>query len=73
MRALQISGLVLVAIGLWIIIRPPSYSREESVFKFGDVEAKMQEQRRCGARSGPGGVSEKLTRERWPRAAFSFQ
>jgi cytochrome c biogenesis protein CcdA len=45
MRALRISGLVLIAIGLWIIIRPPSYSREESVFKFGDVEARMQEQR----------------------------
>ena len=45
MRALQISGLVLIAIGLWIFIRPPSYSREESVFKFGDLEAKMQQQR----------------------------
>ena len=45
MRALLISALVLIAIGLWIIIRPPSYSREESVFKFGDLEAKMQEQR----------------------------
>ena len=45
MRALQISGLVLIAIGLWIFIRPPSYSREESVFKFGDLGAKMQEQR----------------------------
>jgi len=45
MRALQISGVVLIALGLWIIIRPPSYSREESVFKFGDIEAKMQEQR----------------------------
>ncbi len=45
MRALQISGLVLIAMGLWIIIRPPSYSREESVFKFGDLEAKMQERR----------------------------
>ncbi|HWW78286.1 MAG TPA: hypothetical protein VNY82_01740 [Steroidobacteraceae bacterium] len=42
MRALQISGLVLVAIGLWVIIRPPSYSREESVFKLGELEAKMQ-------------------------------
>lgn len=44
MRGLQISGVILIAIGLWIIIRPPSYSREESVFKFGDVEAKMQQQ-----------------------------
>jgi hypothetical protein len=45
MRALLISGLVVIVIGLWIIIRPPSYSREESVFKFGDLEAKMQQQR----------------------------
>ena len=45
MRALQISGLVLGALGLWIIIRPPSYAHEESVFKFGALEAKMQEQR----------------------------
>ena len=45
MRALQVSGVVLIALGLWIIIRPPSYSREESVFKFGDIEAKMQQQR----------------------------
>jgi len=45
MRALQISGLVLIAIGLWIIIRPPGYSHEETVLKFGDIEAKMQQQR----------------------------
>lgn len=45
MRALPVSGLVLIAVGLWLIIRPPSYSREESVFKFGDVEARMQQQR----------------------------
>ena len=45
MRALLISGLALVAIGLGFIIRPPNYSRQESVFKFGDIEAKVQEQR----------------------------
>jgi hypothetical protein len=45
MRALHISGLVLIALGLWIIIRPPSYAHEESVFKLDDIEAKMQEQR----------------------------
>ena len=44
MRALQISGLVLIGLGLWIIIRPPSYSSQESVFKLGDLEAKVQEQ-----------------------------
>ena len=45
MRALQIPGLVLIVIGLWLIIRPPSYSHDETVLKFGDVEAKMQQQR----------------------------
>ena len=45
MRATQISGLVLIVLGLLIIIRPPSYSHDETVLKFGDVEAKMQQQR----------------------------
>ena len=45
MRAILISGLILLAVGLWIIIRPPSYSHDETVLKFGDVEAKMQQQR----------------------------
>jgi len=44
-RAVQVSGAVLIVIGLWMVIRPPSYSREESVFKLGDVEAKMQQER----------------------------
>jgi type II secretory pathway component PulM len=43
MRALVISGAVLILVGLWIIIRPPSYSREESVLKIGNLEAKMQQ------------------------------
>ena len=41
----SLSGAVLIVIGLWMVIRPPSYSREESVFKLGDVEAKMQQER----------------------------
>ncbi|TLY98873.1 MAG: hypothetical protein E6K23_18960 [Gammaproteobacteria bacterium] len=45
MRAIQVSGAVLIVIGVWMVIRPPSYSREESVFKLGDVEAKMQQER----------------------------
>jgi hypothetical protein len=44
MRALQISGVILIAIGLWMILRPPSYSREESVVKLGNLEAKMQQE-----------------------------
>jgi hypothetical protein len=52
MRALQISGTILIAIGLWIILRPPSYSREESVFRLGDLEAKMQQEHRVPGWAG---------------------
>jgi drug/metabolite transporter (DMT)-like permease len=44
MRLLQICGAVLIAAGLFMIIRPPSYSREESVFKLGDIEAKVRQE-----------------------------
>ena len=44
MRMLQITGVILIAIGLWILIRPPSYTHERSVLKLGDVEAKVQNQ-----------------------------
>jgi hypothetical protein len=44
MRSLSIVGAVLIALGLWVIIRPPSYTREESVLKLGDLEAKVQQQ-----------------------------
>jgi len=45
MRTLQILGVVLVAAGLFLIIRPPSYPHQESVFKLGDIEATVQEKR----------------------------
>ena len=45
MRALQISGIVLVLAGVWIVFRPPSYSSEQSVFKLGDIEAKVRQER----------------------------
>lgn len=45
MRTLQILGAVLVAAGLFLIIRPPSYPHQESVFKLGDIEATLQEKR----------------------------
>ena len=44
MRIVQIVGAILIAAGLFMIIRPPSYSREESVFKLGGLEAKVQQQ-----------------------------
>ena len=61
MRALLIAGAILVATGLLLIIKPPSYSHEERVFKLGDIEAKMQEERSIpgwvgGVLLGAGGV-----------------
>jgi drug/metabolite transporter (DMT)-like permease len=44
LRAKQITGAILIALGLLILIRPPSYSREQSVVKWGSFEAKVQKQ-----------------------------
>jgi len=44
MRALQILGLALIAGGLFILIKSPSYSSEKSLFKVGDVEAKVAQE-----------------------------
>jgi hypothetical protein len=43
MRVLQIVGALLIAGGLFILIKSPSYSSEKSVFKVGDVEAKVSQ------------------------------
>jgi drug/metabolite transporter (DMT)-like permease len=45
MKASLIAGLVLIAAGIFLILRPPHYASEQSVFKFGDLEAKMQQER----------------------------
>lgn len=61
MRALQILGAILIAAGLFVIIKQPTYPHEESVFKLGDIEAKLQEKRPFpgwvgGVLLGAGGV-----------------
>jgi drug/metabolite transporter (DMT)-like permease len=43
MRGLQIVGALLIAAGLFVLIKAPSYSSEKSVFKIGSVEAKVTE------------------------------
>ena len=45
MKASLIAGLVLIAAGIFLILRPPHYASEQSVFKLGDIEAKMQQDR----------------------------
>jgi drug/metabolite transporter (DMT)-like permease len=44
MRVLQILGAILIAGGLFILIKSPSYSSEKSVLKIGDVEAKVTQE-----------------------------
>jgi hypothetical protein len=44
MRILQIVGVILVAAGLFVLIKGASYSSEKSVFKIGDVEAKVEQE-----------------------------
>jgi hypothetical protein len=43
MRAVQVIGAVLIAAGLYILVKSPSYSSDKSLFKVGQVEAKIQQ------------------------------
>ncbi|MGA2188266.1 MAG: hypothetical protein ABSH33_07025, partial [Steroidobacteraceae bacterium] len=43
MRLVQIIGAILIAGGLYILIKSPTYSSDKSLFKVGQVEAKVQE------------------------------
>jgi uncharacterized membrane protein len=44
MRILQIVGLLLIAGGLFVLIKSPSYSSDKSLLKIGNVEAKVEQQ-----------------------------
>jgi hypothetical protein len=44
MRMLQIVGALLIAGGLFVLIKTPTYSSEKSVFKIGEVEAKVSQE-----------------------------
>lgn len=44
MRVLQVLGVILIAAGLFVLIKGASYSSEKSVFKIGDVEAKVAQE-----------------------------
>ena len=43
MRAISIVGAILIAAGLYILIKSPTYNSDKSLFKVGDVEAKVQQ------------------------------
>jgi hypothetical protein len=46
MRVTLIAGVVLAALGAFVVFKGVSYTKEESVFKFGGLEAKMQQKNR---------------------------
>lgn len=46
MRIVSIAGVVLAALGAFGVLKGFSYSSEQSVFKFGSVEAKVERERR---------------------------
>jgi hypothetical protein len=52
MRILQIIGALLIAAGLFVLIKSPSYSSEKSVLKIGDVEAKVAQEHAIPAWAG---------------------
>jgi hypothetical protein len=44
-RAVTVAGAILMAVGLFLIVKPQTYPHEERVFKVGEIEAKLQERR----------------------------
>ena len=46
MRAALIAGVILAGLGAFSLLKGISYTREESMFKLGGIEAKMQQERR---------------------------
>lgn len=52
MRVLPITGAVLIALGVWTIVWPPSYSREQSLFRLGALEATVRERQPVPAWAG---------------------
>ncbi len=45
MKASSIFGLVLIAGGLFLILRPPHYETQHSVLKFGGLTATVRQER----------------------------
>jgi drug/metabolite transporter (DMT)-like permease len=43
MKVLQIIGAVLIVAGVFVLVKGASYPSDKSLFKVGDVEAKVEE------------------------------
>jgi hypothetical protein len=44
MRIIQIVGAIMIAGGLYVLIKAPTYSSDKSIFKVGEVEAKIRQE-----------------------------
>jgi hypothetical protein len=44
MRIMPVVAAILVVAGVLLIVRPPGYTSQESVFKLGDIEARVQKE-----------------------------
>ena len=43
MRIVQVLGVLLIAGGLYVLLKSPTYSSDKSLFKVGQVEARVRE------------------------------
>jgi hypothetical protein len=57
MRVLQIFGAILIAGGLFILVKSPSYSSEKSLLKVGGVEAKVSQEHAIPPWIGAAGIA----------------
>jgi hypothetical protein len=55
-RPLTLAGIALVAVGLIVAVRGASYRTDRSVFKVGEIEATIQQERAIPAWAGAAGV-----------------
>lgn len=60
-RILPIAGALLIAAGLYVLIKAPTYQSDQSVLKLGTFEAKVREEKPIpplvgGVALGVGGV-----------------
>ena len=52
MRPLSLAGIVLIAIGTFVLVRGLSFTSQKSVFKVGDFQASVEERRDVPAWAG---------------------
>jgi hypothetical protein len=57
MRVLQILGAILIAGGLFILVKAPSYSSDKSLLKVGGVEAKVTQEHAIPPWIGAAGIA----------------